>query len=409
MKKNMNYAAFLWHATLLSITATFIEINTILPAMIIQIGGNTFHIGIMTSIMIGIPVVAQLLFAGVLHDRPKKKPYLILGINLRVLALVLIAFTIVNISKFSLLFSLTMIYAELLLFAASGAFAGVAYVDIIGKSFLPEVRRSLFLNKQIIASAGILISAIIVRIVLGRLSYPFNYFTLYISAAGALLVASIGFHILREPVSQKSEVRQTLLSTLSSIPNRIRNDANLKNYILVANLLAVGTVLLPFYVAFARLKYSLDAQLVGNLLLVQIGGIIISSFIWKYLTRRYGFRGILYILSGLGALLPILAFLFGTYLPVSAYLVVFFLSGATISAQKITAEAVLVEISTDENRALYAGILGTFNLTIVLLPLIVGALITVTGFLPLFIIAAFFPAFGSRFIRKLDCPIDTKH
>ena len=57
MKKNMNYMAFLWHAALLAITATFIEINTVLPAMIIQIGGNEFHIGIMTSIMIGVPMM----------------------------------------------------------------------------------------------------------------------------------------------------------------------------------------------------------------------------------------------------------------------------------------------------------------------------------------------------------------
>ena len=37
--------------------------------------------------MIGLPLVAQLLFAGFLHTRPRKKPYLLLGINLRVLAL----------------------------------------------------------------------------------------------------------------------------------------------------------------------------------------------------------------------------------------------------------------------------------------------------------------------------------
>ena len=408
MKKDMNYMAFLWHAILLSITATFIEINTVLPAMIIQIGGNEFHIGIMTTIMIGIPLISKLLFAGFLHSRPVKKPYLILGINFRILALTLIAFTIMNISKFSLVVSLTLIFAELLLFTASGAFAGVAYVDIIGKSFTPEIRRSLFLNKQIIASLGILISAVIVRVILGHFGYPVNYFILYLSAAGALLLASGGFYRLKEPVSPKSGKPQSFITTLSSIPGLIKNDANLKNYIIVSNLLSVGTVLLPFYIAFAKFRYSLDVQLVGNLLLVQISGVIISSFIWKRLTRTYGFKGILYILSGISAVLPILAFLFGSYLPVPAYLIVFFFSGTVISAQKVTAEAVLVEISTDESRALYTGIVGTSNITVALLPLIAGALVSATGFLPLFITAGIFPALGSRYIHRLVCPIDKK-
>ncbi len=408
MKKNLNYIAFLWHAILLSITATFTEVNTILPAMIIQVGGNEFHIGILTTIMVGIPLVAQLLFAGFLHSRPKKKPYLILGINLRVVALALMSITILSIARFTLTTALLLIYGELLLFTLSGAFAGVSYVDIIGKSFTPDIRRSLFLNKQIIASSGILISALMTREILRRVGYSENYFTLFISATIALFIASAGFYILKEPVGNDASTHPSLFTTLKSIPDRIKADLNLKNYIVVANMMGVGMVLLPFYVSFAKSRYSLEPELIGNLLLIQIGGMIISSFIWKILVRKRGFKGILYVLSGLSAALPFLAFFFGTYLPVSAYLMVFFLSGMVLSAQKVTAEAVLVEISSNEDRALYAGILGTFNLSVALLPLIAGILISRVGYIPLFVIAAIAPAIGNRFISRLNCPIDSK-
>ncbi|MFW5712791.1 MAG: hypothetical protein ACOC2R_10010 [Spirochaetota bacterium] len=48
-----NYFAFLWHAIFLSITITFTEVNSVIPAMILEVGGGEFHIGIVAAIMIG--------------------------------------------------------------------------------------------------------------------------------------------------------------------------------------------------------------------------------------------------------------------------------------------------------------------------------------------------------------------
>ena len=58
MKCNTNYFGFLWHAVFLAVTVTFTEINTILPAMVIQVGGSEIHIGIMAAIVVGVPLFA---------------------------------------------------------------------------------------------------------------------------------------------------------------------------------------------------------------------------------------------------------------------------------------------------------------------------------------------------------------
>ena len=42
---------------------------------------------LLLAVMIGLPLVSQLLFAGFLTTRPRKRPYLLLGIHLRVAAL----------------------------------------------------------------------------------------------------------------------------------------------------------------------------------------------------------------------------------------------------------------------------------------------------------------------------------
>ena len=409
-----NYAGFLWHALLLAVTVTFTEINTILPAMIIRIGGSEFHIGIMTGIMVGVPLVSQLLFAGFLHSRPFKKPFLLAGINLRLAALALIAFTLLNIARFSLAAGIIIIYLELLLFTVSGAFAGISYVDIMGKSFTGDFRKKFFVRKQLIATIGILISAVIAREILKRVDYPDNYFILFISASAVLLLASGGFWILREkpavaaPGTDSSpyQHRERIGKTLRSIPERLKTDSNLRNYIIISNLLGFSIVLLPFYVTLAKIRYELDPEVVGNLLLIQIAGMVVSNFVWSHLVKKRGFKGILYVFAVTAALLPAAALLVSGYLPIEIYYPVFAVSGMVLSAQKLTSDAVVVEITTDENRALYTGIIGTFNLSRALFPIIIGSILGFTGYTPIFAAIGLLAVISTLFIGKLNCPID---
>ncbi|MDT8299112.1 MAG: hypothetical protein RQ801_12465 [Spirochaetaceae bacterium] len=254
------------------------------------------------------------------------------------------------------------------------------------------------MNKQIISGVGSLVSALIVRSVLKKVGFPDNYAVLY--TAAALLSASAGFYVIREPLNGTQEAGISYWSTLKSIPERIKNDNNLRNYIVVANLLGLAVVLLPFYVAYAQERYLLDSSLVENLLLVQIAGIVISGFLWKRVSRKLGFKGLMFILASLGTALPIPALIFGTWLPVPAYLAVFLISGSAISAQKMSSEAVLVKITSDRDRVLYTGNIGTLNLTVALFPM--------TGYLILFILSALLPLSAVRFIRRMDCPIDRK-
>ena len=63
LNKNRNLIAFLWHAVFLAFAATFTNINTILPSMVVKAGGSNFQVGILTAIMIGTPIIGELLFA----------------------------------------------------------------------------------------------------------------------------------------------------------------------------------------------------------------------------------------------------------------------------------------------------------------------------------------------------------
>lgn len=159
-----NYRAFIWHASFLSITETFAEINTVIPALILEVGGSELHIGLVSAIMIGTPLLTQLAFAGLINGRPRKKPFLLGAISVRVMMLAAIAMTVVSVRRIEPWLALLLIYVELFTFAAGGSFAGVAYVDIIGKVLSQERLKRFFPARQVIAGFGILVSALFIQI-----------------------------------------------------------------------------------------------------------------------------------------------------------------------------------------------------------------------------------------------------
>ena len=82
-----NYLSFLWHATFLALAQSFMDVDTIMPAMVLESGGGALHIGILTAIMLGGSSLSQLLFLPYLNNKQFKKKYLLAAINVRVLSL----------------------------------------------------------------------------------------------------------------------------------------------------------------------------------------------------------------------------------------------------------------------------------------------------------------------------------
>ena len=70
-----NFKAFLWHSAFLALASNFMDVDTIIPSMLIKAGGNSIHLGILTAIMLGGSSLFQLVFAGYLSNYSLKKKY----------------------------------------------------------------------------------------------------------------------------------------------------------------------------------------------------------------------------------------------------------------------------------------------------------------------------------------------
>lgn len=368
--------------------------------MLIKAGGGSFSLGLLTAIMLGGSSLMQLVFAGFLSGKDYKKRFLLAGIYLRILALASLAVLFFVSDQIQPAIIIILIFVFISVFSFSGAFANVSYVDILGKSILSHKRKKFFTMQQTFNSVGLLVSALAVRELLKYFDYPTNYTILFVMAALLLSVASGGFWMIREMPSAKKPGK-TLGQFFRMIPAEVRSNPNLKYYLMLINLMGLGISILPFFILLAKDRFGLSDTSVGNFLVFRITGMLIISLIIFRFSRLIGYKNILTAGLIIGIILPPMALFLSGYQFI--YQFVFILSGTFFSMYKISVSGILIEISTDDNRAVYAGIAGAGNILPAIFPLIAGTLISFFGYWAVFIFVSLVLIAALPFVRQLNC------
>jgi len=397
---SINYKAFIWHGVFLSLASSFIDIDTIIPSMIIQAGGSSILLGLLTAIMIGGSSLMQIIFASFLSNKNKKKNYLLLAINTRVFILFSFSALFVASAKLSGNTVIILIFILISIFSMSGAFANVSYMDIFGKSILSTKRKHFFSVKQTISSIGIFLSAILVRHLITLYDYPANYSLLFTMAASLLLIASLGFWRINEVESNISQ-KLSLKEYLKKIPSEIKTNRNLKYYLLTINSLGLAMSFIPFILLYAKENFGMSNSLIGNILILKISGMLLTSIVLMKYSRKYDYKKLIIFSFSIALSLPILSLILKNN--IIAYQMIFVLAGIFVASFRIAVNGILVEISTNENRATYTGISGAGNILPTVFPLVSGIMITFFGFLPTFLLLTILIGTSFYFIIKLDC------
>ncbi len=398
--RNGNLVPLLWHASFLALASNFMDVDTIIPSMLIKAGGNEIHLGFMTAIMLGGSSLFQLFFAGLISHKPRKKRFLLWGINLRIVALFALALLFYHSDSMGQGLLILFVFVFISLFSFSGAFANISYVDIVGKSIRGPTRKTFFSAKQVIFSAGVFVSALLVRELLVMLDFPNNYAFLFVLASALLSVASLGFWRLHEEPTRAAK-KKTLLKFLTMIPAEVQNNKNLKYYLLLINSLGLGLSTLPFIIYLAKENFGLSYALIGNFLLLKTLGMLVAGLFLLKFSKRFQYRHLLMISLALAAFMPIASLLFRD--SAVAYQSIFVFAGIFMATYKTAIEGILLEISTDENRATYTGISGAGNILTTLFPLVAGFLILSLGYVPVFIAVSLVILLSFYFVLNIDC------
>lgn len=404
-----NSFAFVWHSFWLSLTETFTDKNSVMPGLILLVGGSQTDIGILTAIIIGVPLISQIIFTSLLFNKTYKKKYLLYGMYLRVAAFIGVALSISLIKDFSSHYFISILFFWMSIFSISGAFAGIAYNDLLGKSVEYSKRKNFFVIKQFTTSVGILFSAFVLKKMLIGFEFPDNYKYGFILAGILLFIGSVAYYFVKERPTELNNEEINILKIIKSIPAELRKNKTFASLIIVSNLIGFSLTVTPFFIAYIKNKFEINNELISNFLLFQIVGMILSNLFWRFLINKIGFKGMIKITVILYALTPIASLILSNTNELRIYSVLFLFVGAAISANRIATDGALIEITNDSNRVLYTGIYGSLNIVSALFPLLISVIIKIISYESVFIIVSVITIISFHYINRMFCPFDEKN
>ena len=394
-----NFYSLLWHAGFLAFAKVFMDVDTIIPAMLVDAGGNAVHIGILTAIMLGGASFTQLVYAPFISNYHFKKKFLLLGINSRIVSLLglgLILFFSSLIDESNIIW---MIFILITIFSFGGAFSNVSYIDIFGKSVEQGSRKSFFSLRQVITGVILFFAALLAKRTLNLSEYPINYGYMFFIAFGALLIASFGFWNIKEVTPSRMAVKSPK-HFFHLVKTELKKNQKLKYFLGFINTMGISFTLLPFVILYAKEFYHTQSADIGLFLLYKIIGSVVTGFMLFFLAGRYKYRHLLYGSAVLAVSLPLFILL---YSGTPTFSIIFLIGGIVYTAYSISMSGVLLEISGIENRTLYTGIVGAGNVLPALFPLLGGLIIKQFGFQLFFTLFAVVILSSFFFIYKINC------
>ncbi len=394
-----NFYSFLWHAGFLALAKNFIDVDTIIPAMIIESGGNAIHVGFVTAIMLGGASFTQLFFAPYVSNIGFKKRFLLMGINSRILSLFALGIILYYSSMHQPNSIFWLIILFITLFSLGGAFTNISYVDMLGKSITEERRKPFFSAKQIIAGSAMLFSAFLAKKVLTFFGYPINFAYLFFIGASLLLIASAGFWKITETTPSVLKIFG-LKDFVLKLKSELSNNPALAYFIGFINTQGIIISFLPFVVLYGKETMNAQSLDTGYFLLFKVIGVISVSLIVFFIAKRIKYNFLLYLNVLLSFFLIFFTFLIRD---IQTLRYVFILGGVVYSLYVITMNGLLLEISGKENRAIYTGFTGAGNILPALFPMVGGWIITQWGFKVFFIMFILVVSSSVYFISKIRC------
>ena len=394
-----NFYSFLWHAGFLAFAKNFMDVDTVIPSMMVEAGGGAIHIGILTAIMLGGSHFTQIFFAPYLSNKAFKKKYLLTAINTRIITLIALGILLFLLKGEHTGYVLYLVFLFITLFSLAGAFANISYADILGKSINPHKRKTFFSANQVISGIIVLGAAFLVKKVLIWKPFPDNYALMFFIGGALLLTASAGFWSIREKVPSTLKI-SNLKNFVSILKSEIKKNKKLRYFLGFINTQGIAISFLPFVILYAKEAFNAESAQTGSFLIFKVTGIVIVSLLVLIGARKLKYNLLLYSNVILSVLLGVMALMINT---IDGLKFIFLTGGIVYSLYTMTMNGLLLEISGNENRALYAGFAGAGNILPAIFPLIGGTLIKLFGFDTFFILFMLILSISALFIYKIDC------
>ncbi len=396
-REQRNFVGGLWHGAFLTLGVSLTQPTTVISAFIADLTHSTIWVGGLSTVLTVAGALPQLVIARWIEPRPRKMPYLLTAIYLRVISWGVLAWLIYSIGAEKPTILAWAMVIMLAVFYAGGGLGNIPYTDIIGKIIPTDRRGAFFGGKEALAGPLAVGAALTARYILSHVNYPRNYAVLFGLASLGLLVASLGFLVIREP---QDPIGKECVLRWGEYWIQIQTAGQCLKPLIVTELLTGFSLMaLPFYVVYARDQSSAPADAVGWFLLAQVLGGVLANVFWARLVDRSGSRWMLVYCALISTLTPLLAIVLAP-LGWLALTPVFFLAGATFNGRKVGFQSALLELAPENERPTYAGLNAVLTLPLAFLPLGAGLFLKYWSYTALFLLVAVFIGAGALVVHR---------
>jgi MFS family permease len=382
----------------------FFESNTIIPVFVSRLTGSNVLIGLSSSIANLGWFLPQVFTSHLLQSRPFRKPFYTYAAYARVGTLASLGLLIHFLGRSHPSLLLGLFFLLFTAYALGGGFAGVSFMDVVGKTIPPE-RRGTFWGYRLFGG-GILavLAGIAVKFTLGSFQFPESYALLFGVGSLFVLIAVVTFIFVREP---PSEIPTRLLSFPEHLRlgTRIFREDHAFRHLLYFRLsLGLWAMSQPFYVIYARRILGVPESTAGIFLSIQIAGSVLTNLFWGRISRTRGDRFLLETIAALAILVPAIVLGGSLATPVIRDLLLypaFFFVGATLCGLAIGYTNLLLEIAPEATRPQYVGFMNALITPVAFLPALGGVVVSHFNFPTLFATAIAAGALASLAAARL--------
>lgn len=362
----------------------FLHSGLVLAPFLAVLGAPAVLIGLVPTLRVGGYFFPQLLVANRLSHQPYKLPYYHVTSWVRTGALVVMTLGAFFLGRdYPLLTTLVLLVAISVNAVASGV-AAVPFADVTAKIVEHGRLGTFWALRNSVGGILVLGAGLVIRAVLDSdMQFPNNFGVIFVLGTVFSGVAYATFSLVKEPPGVPG-VRRPLLGMFKEVPKLLKQDLNLRRFLRVRFLGLAALLAEPFYAIYAIEHLGAPESAVGVYIIIATVGTIAGNFLARGPANRALNVNVLQVGYVFGLLAPLLALLTGNWVVFSA---VFALTAIGNAAVGVAAWNLLYAIAPAGDRPLYIGLANTVLALPAVAPVAAGAIYSLAGPLPLFVIA----------------------
>jgi len=348
-----NFTFFTFEITAFFFGSTLISGWTIVPLYISKLTTSPIPIGIAALLIQGSAYLPQIFTANLIERSPAMKPLVVrIGFFLERIPLVLLVLSAIVATQSPALALLIFLFGYAW-YGVGAGMLGPAFQDIIARCFPVEKRGRFFgFSSSLGTLTGVAGSGLSIWL-LASYSFPDNFTSLFIIAAGAIILSWAFLTFIREPIPKENTFQQTGSEFRAGLSEILRRKHNFRRFVIARLLLGMGTMGAGFITVSAIQIWGVSDSTVGTYTTLLLIGQSIAAILFGLLADRKG-----HVLSlKISALAAGLGYLLTWSAPSQYfYLASFLLLGLANGGAIVSGFLGVMEFAEPERRPTYQGI-----------------------------------------------------